>query len=137
MSRLEKRWSCCPHCLHSGLWPKNGYHVRCRLCWPGDQQMYVARLPQAKDIPDEAIYQAIREVKAERSGYMTSRWDIEKKLSQYPPKVVMAKLRTLVKKRKTIDGCTCGCRGDFEFVVPTDFQRLEMTIAAIMLAPIF
>jgi hypothetical protein len=42
-----------------------------------------------------------------------SRWDIEEELWEYPPKVLLAKLRRLV-ARGLLDGCACGCRGDFE-----------------------
>jgi hypothetical protein len=34
---------------------------------------------------------------------------------QIPEKIVRAKARALV-RRRLIDGCTCGCRGDFEIV---------------------
>lgn len=30
-----------------------------------------------------------------------------------PPKLALAKMQTLI-RRKLVDGCTCGCRGDFE-----------------------
>jgi hypothetical protein len=40
-------------------------------------------------------------------------WDIEAGLADFPAKVVRAKLQSMV-RRKLIDGCTCGCRGDFE-----------------------
>lgn len=36
-----------------------------------------------------------------------------------PPKVGLAKMRALIKK-KLVDGCACGCRGDF---VITDLGR--------------
>jgi hypothetical protein len=42
-----------------------------------------------------------------------TRWDIEEELWEYPPKVLLAKLRRLV-TRGLLDGCGCGCRGDFE-----------------------
>lgn len=32
--------------------------------------------------------------------------------SAFPPKVVMAKLRSMI-RRGLMDGCACGCRGDF------------------------
>ena len=38
--------------------------------------------------------------------------DIADRLPEYPPKVVIAKCRSLI-KRGLMHGCTCGCRGDF------------------------
>lgn len=42
----------------------------------------------------------------------THTWDIQKRFPDVPRKVIAAKLAALV-KRKLLDGCTCGCRGDF------------------------
>ncbi|ALY08732.1 hypothetical protein FDH65_gp47 [Arthrobacter phage Circum] len=39
--------------------------------------------------------------------------DIHKLWNTIPPKVINAKLNRLIRKG-LIDGCTCGCRGDFE-----------------------
>ncbi len=72
----------------------------------------------AKNISDELALSAIR---AKRGMYGVSEWatlwDIQQYLDQYPPKVVKAKLKSLV-KRRVIDGCACGCRGDFN--IPQD-----------------
>lgn len=69
---------------------------------------------KASDITDEQIYQAVDEICAGQSFVypVASRWEIHKKLPQYPEKVLMAKLRRMV-KRKRLAGCACGCRGDF------------------------
>ena len=37
---------------------------------------------------------------------------IDEELPDFPPKVILAKLKGMV-KRGLIHGCTCGCRGDF------------------------
>jgi hypothetical protein len=39
-------------------------------------------------------------------------WDVEKHLPRIPYKVLMAKLSKLV-NRGLLEGCACGCRGDF------------------------
>ena len=39
-------------------------------------------------------------------------FDLEERFPQYPYKVLRAKCARLV-KRGLLDGCTCGCRGDF------------------------
>jgi len=41
-----------------------------------------------------------------------SSWEIEDCMPSFPPKVVLAKLRALIRKG-LLDGCGCGCRGDF------------------------
>lgn len=45
-------------------------------------------------------------------GIGATRWGIGQELWEYPEKVLLAKLRALV-KRGLLDGCPCGCRGDF------------------------
>lgn len=74
---------------------------------------------KASDIPDEAFYDAMLEVfengGAIGPGAWASRWDIGERLPGFPPAVVLAKARILIDRRKTVDGCPCGCRGDFEF----------------------
>lgn len=67
----------------------------------------------AKDIPDEKALDAIRSTKGKwgvPDWSMTG--DIQANLNQYPPKVVLAKLKSLV-KRQVIGGCACGCKGNF------------------------
>lgn len=87
---------------------------------------------QAKDIPDLLLLQAIDSLSRQvrMAGDFTAlvgddytavgmvdphwvfTWDLEKELPEYPWKVLLAKCRKLI-KRGLLDGCTCGCRGDF------------------------
>ncbi len=68
----------------------------------------------AKDISDEVMLGAIRERRgAHGVPRWATLWDIQDHLAQYPKKVVVGKLNRLI-KRNVIDGCACGCRGDFE-----------------------
>lgn len=67
----------------------------------------------AKDISDTEIITAIVAACIEHNTYWAMRWDLEERLPQYPPKVITAKCRSLM-KRGIIDGCPCGCRGDWE-----------------------
>lgn len=71
---------------------------------------------QAKDVSDEVMLNALAITRG-RHGVerWSSLWDVQEALPKIPPKVVLAKLKSMV-KRKIIDGCTCGCRGDFELV---------------------
>jgi hypothetical protein len=77
---------------------------------------------QAKDIPDETI---LGIVMAANEGSLGSRipglpnyprwcliYDLEERLPSFPPKVILAKCRSLM-KRRLMHGCGCGCRGDF------------------------
>jgi hypothetical protein len=64
---------------------------------------------QAKDIPEAWILGLIPRWPQTISG-----WDLADHpgLREYPYKVVLAKLRSLY-KRKLVNGCPCGCRGDW------------------------
>lgn len=75
---------------------------------------------QAKDIPDVVMLSAVLEINAPHDtcnpykthcdrGHPATVWNL---LPQYANKVVNAKLRQL-KKRGMVDGCPCGCRGDW------------------------
>lgn len=80
------------------------------------------RAPKAADITDAAVLDIVADLshaiyppwsKSDASyGHPVDRWSIEKRLPAYPGKVVLAKLRSMV-KRGVLDGCACGCRGDF------------------------
>jgi hypothetical protein len=39
-------------------------------------------------------------------------WDLEAAFPDVPPKVLLAKCRALIRQGR-LEGCTCGCRGDF------------------------
>ena len=39
-------------------------------------------------------------------------WDVEEHFPEYPGKVVAAKMRAVI-RNGLVDGCDCGCRGDF------------------------
>lgn len=69
---------------------------------------------QAKDISDDALLAALAATRG-RTGVSRASclWHVQAELATFPPKVVLAKLRSLM-RRKIITGCGCGCRGDFE-----------------------
>jgi hypothetical protein len=70
---------------------------------------------QAKDIPDEAILDHIPTWPQTISG-----WDVARAIRYLgdspirpcPQKAVNAKLRSMA-KRGLVEGCPCGCRGDW------------------------
>lgn len=65
---------------------------------------------QAKDIPEERLLDIIGAINDEGSWAFT--WDVYPALAEFPHKVVLAKLRSMI-RRGVIVGCGCGCRGDF------------------------
>ena len=68
---------------------------------------------QAKDVEDQAVLDVIGRVNDE--GHWAMVWDLNAAFPAVPPKVLLAKCRSLI-KRKLIEGCACGCRGDFYLV---------------------
>lgn len=72
---------------------------------------------QAKDLSDYELISLIKDLSD--NGLKTTwatRFDIERSWPKIPPKVIRAKLKSLI-KRGLVDGCVCGCRGDFEVLV--------------------
>jgi hypothetical protein len=89
-----------------------------------DQRADTVAVVKASDIPDEVFIAAVATCmvrQAEEWGRPSAwchRQDVTAELSQVmgvdvPWKVVLAKAAKLI-KRKRMDGCTCGCRGDFD-----------------------
>lgn len=64
---------------------------------------------KAADISDAIMLEAVA---AEMTGIGASIWEVAKHFPDVPFKVVRAKLDKLV-RRKILNGCCCGCRGDF------------------------
>src|SRR5690242_601315 len=79
---------------------------------------------QAKDIPDSVFIEAVQVCSVRQAAAWDApnawchRWDVEEELTarlgvEVPWKVVLAKAAKLI-KRGVMDGCSCGCRGDFD-----------------------
>lgn len=82
------------------------------------------RLPQAKDVPEAVVMQLLGSVR----GVWWTAWrglpdgpagptryslpDAAPELAAFPWKVLNAKLASM-RRRQLIDGCPCGCRGDW------------------------
>ncbi|MGW7630554.1 hypothetical protein ACWGKO_16690 [Streptomyces griseoincarnatus] len=79
---------------------------------------------QCKDIPDALFLEAVRESARTPSGW-AMRWDVhtalEAVMGPVPEKVVLAKAKKLIRAKK-MDGCACGCRGDFQLPKPPTIQ---------------
>jgi hypothetical protein len=71
---------------------------------------------QTKDITDDVMLAALASTRG-MHGVPTwsSLWDVQAHLDSVHPKLVLSKLRSMV-KRRIIDGCGCGCRGDFRLL---------------------
>ncbi len=69
---------------------------------------------KASDIPDLTLLAVIDHVNRQK-GYWANNGDIQMVMEEagVPDKVILAKCARL-KKRKLVDGCACGCRGDWE-----------------------
>lgn len=72
-----------------------------------------AKRLQAKHIPDERILMVIDELTVMRYTAMT--WEIYAAWPHIPRKVILAKLDKMV-RRKILDGCACGCSGQFRII---------------------
>lgn len=82
-------------------------------------QTFIPPHLQAKHVPEDTILEIISRGTMVRDlggvtyhTELTFTWDIQEQMPNFPSKVVLAKLRAL-KKRGIIDGCDCGCRGDW------------------------
>ena len=73
---------------------------------------------QCKDIPEELILGVLRakpgvwHTHGEGYGFMPSLVEVEPKLAEFPKKLLLRKLGSMVRKG-LIKGCDCGCRGDW------------------------
>ena len=71
---------------------------------------------QCKDIPDKPIMEFLLKNKGHLCNWY---FENEKDVTNAMPKnitsekLILAKMKQLI-KRGLVDGCTCGCRGDFE-----------------------
>lgn len=83
---------------------------------------HLRKMVQAKHIPDEEFVAAVDRVS--RQPYCDGvpppadgRWchtdDLAREMPGMPWKVILAKARRVI-SRDLVEGCTCGCRGDFE-----------------------
>ncbi len=71
---------------------------------------------KAADLSTEEFLGFIRGLNVERradggAGWVLM-WDLEARWPEVPYKVLLAKARILIRKKK-LNGCGCGCRGDF------------------------
>lgn len=65
---------------------------------------------KASDVPESVILEVIRNRKYRDLG--AGVWEMCAALPSFHEKVIRAKLKAM-RRRGIIDGCICGCRGDF------------------------
>jgi hypothetical protein len=72
--------------------------------------------PQAKDYPDEPVLTFLAALAPHTSAAWWREGTGASVASVFPPetpeKVILAKMRSMI-KRGLVDGCPCGCRGNF------------------------
>lgn len=77
---------------------------------------------QCKDIPDAPVLRFLANLppwpdgqpRAWGNWYFGDDADVSAAMpAGIPEKLVLAKMRQMI-RRRVVDGCTCGCRGDFE-----------------------
>lgn len=92
--------------------------------------MAMQKTVQAKALTDERVLAAIDAVedKVRSQDLNRASWFMRCDFADYfpelPEKVVLAKMKTMI-RRGLIDGCTCGCRGDFERCAPACLPLLK------------
>ena len=64
---------------------------------------------KAADLDDRRVLEAIREDKTPIGAQFRK---IQRQFPEVPAKILRAKLHALI-RRRLIDGCVCGCRGDY------------------------
>lgn len=67
-----------------------------------------------KDISDDVFLGLVARVQARKGGRWCLVQDIEE-ITEWPWRLIVAKARKLI-RRGLLDGCYCGCRGDFEII---------------------
>jgi hypothetical protein len=91
---------------------------------------------QAKDIPEGPVLEFLAaQTRSATLGYIDrEKWpdSMPTVYDAMPPgtpnKVARAKMRALI-RRGLVDGCTCGCRGDYDI---TDKGRAEVALRSLM-----
>jgi hypothetical protein len=68
---------------------------------------------KCKDIPDRPILEMLAQNPAQWHNWCWPKWNVcDAMPKDIPPKLAHAKMRMMI-RRGVVDGCPCGCRGDF------------------------
>lgn len=68
---------------------------------------------QCKDIPDRPILELLAKNPTQCHNWCWNEWNVVEAMPPgIPPKLALAKMRMMI-RRGVVDGCPCGCRGDF------------------------
>lgn len=90
---------------------------------------------QAKHLPDLSMLTTIAAISAAKKDESYSKdvapwvmiWELERVMPHVPEKVIRAKMKSLL-RRKLIEGCSCGCRGDY-YLLPKGYAYLELILS--------
>lgn len=87
------------------------------------------RRMQCKDVPDVAFLDAVRGTAQGTWLLSSAAWDVQevvkRRVGPVPGNLFRAKARRLI-QRGLLDGCACGCRGDYS--IPTA-ERVKEALA--------
>ena len=67
---------------------------------------------KSSDISDERMLQAVQRDMDVHAPAAACTWTIAER-EGWPLKIVGAKLDVMMRRRSLVDGCNCGCRGDW------------------------
>lgn len=73
---------------------------------------------QANDIPEVAVLQFLESLNGSPATWFDNEGELFANSVQHgmpagvPPKIALAKMAAMIRK-ELVDGCACGCRGDF------------------------
>ena len=94
---------------------------------PAAKPLLAAVVSQCKDIPDKPIMEFLLKNKGHWCNwYFEDDRDVRNAMPKNlaSEKLILAKMRQLM-KRGLVDGCSCGCRGDFE-ITPKGEEWLSL-----------
>jgi len=77
---------------------------------------------QAKHLPDAGFLLILQFFARRTDDRWMQIWDLERLMPHIPEKLIRAKMGQLI-KRGLVDGCACGCRGDF-YITPAGNEYL-------------
>jgi hypothetical protein len=91
---------------------------------------------QSKDIPDTPVLQFLASLDTWGTWFAGLPNSVQQAMpAEVPGKLVHSKMRALI-RRQLVDGCVCGCRGDFELTQKgRDYLAAQSTTPAQLPAP--
>lgn len=81
---------------------------------------------QTKDIPDAPVLVFLLKQNGEWTNWFGDKFEnsVTHAMPGVPPKLVLSKMRSMI-KRGLVDGCGCGCRGDFVLTTKGQAEAIQ------------